>query len=351
MRKKVYEYDILRIIAIFMVVIGHSAYTTIATSFGGVNYLLPENISGAYYSNVFIILRFLSGWVYKFHMPLFFLLSGAVYKIVEKPDESLDTLVVSKVKRLIIPYFLAGALFMFPIKLWCNFYNSQSIFLALGEFWKGVDSGHLWFLLALFWCFILFYICNKYVGKKSIFLLLILSFIMQQYYTIINVNICEFQKGVSYLFWFSLGYCFELKRKKINVTSKWIFFIVCVTLMIMDYLNGYFLDEFVSIIIYSFAMYLLADLIYTYFYKIVNTELYNIVSRNAMFIYLFHDPLEYVCLKVAFHFNLLTYNWGCHLYLISRTIGVIIASILLGEAIASIKNRLSKSRLHLLIFQ
>lgn len=340
MKKKIYEYDILRIIATIMVVIGHSAYTSISTVYGGVNYILPENISAVYNSNLFYFIRILSGWVYKFHMPLFFILSGAIYKIVEKPDERLDTLVLKKVKRLVIPYLLAGIFFMFPIKLFTNFYNSQTIFDALSVFLKGGDSGHLWFLLALFWCFVVFYICNKYIGRKSIFVLLILAYVIQQKSYLINIDFGGLQTGLSYFFWFTLGYCFELIRNKINIINKWLFFITGVFIIVIDYLNGYFLDTYSCIIIYSLCAYLFADLIYVYFHRIVESKIFKILSRNAMFIYLFHDPLEYICLKYAFHYNILTTNWGCYLYLTIRTIGVILISIIIGEVIYFINHKL-----------
>jgi hypothetical protein len=279
-------------------------------------------------------------------MPLFFLLAGAVYKISEKPDEHLNELVIKKVKRLIVPYFLTGIFFMFPIKYLCDFYNSQSIFKALNAFWKGKESGHLWFLVALFWCFIIFYFCNKYIGRKSIFALLIVAYIIQQIPNFIKFDFFQLQEGLAFFFWFSLGYSFEIIRPKINIVYKWILFVAAAIIIGFDYLNGYFLNTFFCISIYSLETFLLADLIYHYFHKIVEFKLYKIILRNAMFIYLFHDPLEYICLKFSFQYNLLTFNWGCYLYLIIRTFGVIIISVLIGEIIRSVKRKIISYRLY-----
>ena len=33
----------------------------------------------------------------------------------------------------------------------------------------GGNSGHLWFLIALFWCFVIFYPLEKYVFRRNIF--------------------------------------------------------------------------------------------------------------------------------------------------------------------------------------
>ena len=55
-------YDWLRLIATIFVVIGHSAYLTIKTTYGGVAYELPTNVNHIYSSAVLTWLRFLSGW-------------------------------------------------------------------------------------------------------------------------------------------------------------------------------------------------------------------------------------------------------------------------------------------------
>ena len=57
-REKVYDW--VRLIATIFVVIGHSAYLKIHTAHGGVDYILPTNISPVYNSQFLVYLRFLS---------------------------------------------------------------------------------------------------------------------------------------------------------------------------------------------------------------------------------------------------------------------------------------------------
>ena len=71
-------YDWLRVIGTLFVLIGHNSYLSIHTEIGGVDYVLPSNVHAVYYSLPFELFRGLSGRVYGFHMPLFFVLSGAV---------------------------------------------------------------------------------------------------------------------------------------------------------------------------------------------------------------------------------------------------------------------------------
>lgn len=77
----VFLYDWIRLFATLCVVVGHSAYLNITTALGGVSYEVPQYASHFYYCAAFKILRVLAGWVYGFHMPLFFMLSGAVFHI------------------------------------------------------------------------------------------------------------------------------------------------------------------------------------------------------------------------------------------------------------------------------
>ena len=76
MKNRIIEYDTLRIMAVITVVIGHSAYL----EWGGDNGFIScvsDIYSPVMWSIPIRILQFLSGWVYSFHMPLFFILSGA----------------------------------------------------------------------------------------------------------------------------------------------------------------------------------------------------------------------------------------------------------------------------------
>lgn len=122
------DYDLLRIFAILFVVIGHSAYYSVTGEYGAINYQLPQNLSLAYNSTIMNIQRYVAGWVYGFHMPLFFILSGSVFGI--SSSYSFDTLCVKKIKRLVIPHFLYCLGFMIPVKWMANFYDNTTVNVA-----------------------------------------------------------------------------------------------------------------------------------------------------------------------------------------------------------------------------
>lgn len=261
--KRVSVYDWLRLIATLFVVIGHSAYLNIQTTYGGVAYELPVHVSAAYYSSILNFFRTMAGWVYGFHMPLFFFLSGAVLNL--RPLKKFDDICVDKIKRLLVPYFTVGIFFMLPVKYLSGFYTKENLLLAVNGFWQGADSGHLWFLIALFWCMIVFVSIIKVLGKlgcSSNYVLLLIAGIIQLIYAKLPFDVLGLKQGLSYIFWFAAGYLFETIRKteegKWSVVEKIVVLIGCI---LGVYLNFKYkiLNSFFTIILGCFFTYMMAS--------------------------------------------------------------------------------------------
>ena len=79
------EYDILKVVAILMVLVSHSTYYIISTKYGGIDYqqYLEQNMSLVLYK-IFDKVREI---LYYFHMPMFMALSGAFYYLQVKRDK------------------------------------------------------------------------------------------------------------------------------------------------------------------------------------------------------------------------------------------------------------------------
>lgn len=127
-RKYFNDYDLLRIIAILFVVLGHSAWIDSAGEYGALHYQLPANLAPAYNSWLLTAQRYLVGWIYGFHMPLFFILSGAVYGISDRYN--FDTLCWKKIKRLFIPFWIYCLGFTIPVMWMANFYDNSTVNVA-----------------------------------------------------------------------------------------------------------------------------------------------------------------------------------------------------------------------------
>lgn len=49
---------------------------------------------------------FIFVWIYSFHMPLFFITSGILYRIKKSGEEKYSNLIQKKIKTLLIPYLI-----------------------------------------------------------------------------------------------------------------------------------------------------------------------------------------------------------------------------------------------------
>lgn len=342
MKKRVEIYDWVRLWATILVILGHSAFTELHTDFGGVVYEIPSNVNWVYETRIFDFYIRLPGWIYGFHMPLFFILSGAVLAL--KPIAGFDDFIKNKVKRLMIPYFFYGCLFMIPIRYITGFYEKDKVFKAIRGVLYGGESGHLWFLPALFWSMIIFVIIQKITARwtDSLFILVFIALVVKLTYQYIPVDILGLKLGLSYLIWFTLGYVFENERKKLSeVKVKQLFIILVVLIVISVFCWGRIsLPEFFSVTIGSLLVIVMSDICSRLFSNISEKRIWNIVIRNLFYVYIFHDPFEYLFMKLAFDYNWLTYSWGCVLYALCRTVAVFIIGVLLGELIGFMKKKM-----------
>lgn len=154
MEKRRVELDVLRVILAALVVLGHGSFYTLKTAFGGVDYggLLGRD-------TVFHgVISGLSSWIYTFHMPAYFCLSGAVFALELRRGKypSLGRLAAAKARRLLAPLCFVWLAWNIPLKWVSGYYAGQAhpLGAALVQifFPEGV---YLWFLEALFLVFLL----------------------------------------------------------------------------------------------------------------------------------------------------------------------------------------------------
>ena len=118
----------------------------------------------------------LFNWIYSFHMPLFFFLSGMVAN--EKKLNNFPAYVKKKAMARIFPYFIIVAL-GFIICMIIPSYRAD----VIADGWYSQIThilwycrpvylyiGQVWFLIALFWSEIFFYGWYKLVGKRHVIL-------------------------------------------------------------------------------------------------------------------------------------------------------------------------------------
>lgn len=160
--------------------------------------------------------------IYSFHMPLFFFLSGAVFKI--KSD--FKTFFIKKVKALVRPYFYFGSvillffIFIDFILGKCTFLKEMKLlllFLLQRRFLV------LWFISCLFWLnLIAYFLFSSKISERNKIIFSCISAITGQLYYKLggkplfwNVDVC-----LMALIFFHLGYLYRLNYTYINEKIK-----------------------------------------------------------------------------------------------------------------------------------
>ncbi len=149
-KKRIYWVDILRGLAMFIVVYGHTSKST------EIKHI-----------------------IYSFHMPLFFLISGMTI-LFEKKDLNIKEFLLKKVKSLLIPYFLLNIVLL-PLSYFNGNIGAVAKF-SIPEFLIGIvysnnlgsydmPANATWFITTLFLVEVLFYFLKKYLkGDKELLL-------------------------------------------------------------------------------------------------------------------------------------------------------------------------------------
>lgn len=329
-------YDVIRILAALLVVLGHSTYLTITTDHGGIDYAVPQNVSAVYRSGFFKAWLYLSAWVYRFHIPLFFMLSGSVLAL--SPIENFKTLLIKKTRRLLLPFFSAGLFFMIPLKLWGGFFDVRHIPEIAAAFLTGHESGHLWFLTALFWCFAVFFLLKKLL-KKGL-LVCAAAGVLYVFSPRLAQGYFDFAFSMQFLIFFAAGYYFDQARPFFEKHPKTVFFLLpCLLALNIADTREHFLPAAGFMAAGCALFYNISFCLAFLFKKTLDSTLFRQISRQTMNVYLYHDPLMIVILYYCMQKELLTTPAGCLLYFFGRTVGVILLSVFTGLIIERGVNR------------
>lgn len=201
MTKRLDEIVLLRPFAILLVVFYHSF-----AIYDG-KWTLPNGVDPS------VAYDWIADVAYSFMLPLFVLISGYLfsYQLFERNKiTSFKGLFASKFKRLLVPCYVYGILYLIIINH-PEIYDIKSFALCAVNLISGV--GHLWFLTMLFWCFVAAYIMN-FIGLSPNLMLLV-SFCL--YF----IGPKTIPLGLGYMCWYLIYFVFGiLFRQKYECLSN-----------------------------------------------------------------------------------------------------------------------------------
>lgn len=215
MKKRWKEIDVLYTIGIILVLIGHS-HSSDWSSFRGTT--LEKAIQ----------------FIYTFHMPLFFFISGFLFQNSHSLQErGYETYIKDKALRLLTPYLFWSLIAAIP-----KYYVENSSFTGVGKAVLDVFInprasvwGHFWFLPVLFLTYVIFGAAKKQIeGYKRIATVLVVTAVI--YFLPIRTNILGLSDLHTSIFFFAVGMAVNLflTEKRLNI-PRWggILWIIAVT--------------------------------------------------------------------------------------------------------------------------
>ncbi len=188
-------YAVLRMFLPILVLLGHAA----------VMYTPDGAVSPAAGST---FLSALAYYIYSFHMPLFFTLSGALwgYQVQRGKYREAGRFLCTKAQRLLIPYFFFGIFIVAPVIVGFGFTQRSYGSYVLHGILLSEDSRHLWYVLALFWVFVFSIGFRPLLEKIHPAVCLSLSLAILYGSQYLPRSVFQIQAALYYQFFFLAGY-------------------------------------------------------------------------------------------------------------------------------------------------
>lgn len=335
-----------------LVVLGHCTYYDIHTDFGGIYYGSQMKNMGIVDTNVHCITSLLTKAIYSFHMPLFMALAGAVFAIQLQKGKylQLSSFIWKKANRLLLPFIIVSVFWSMPLKLYSDYWSASKNFFydfVVGQLLIQGNT-HLWFLPTLFCEFVLFWILFKWFRMDNHTWLLVTILTCFHFIGIlVGVKIFSYVMGVAIYFY--CGYLFERKRNELNevLTGKKILLISlmwCVLFVVSCFSAVGFINKLIHHVILWLTA--LAGMLafYGFCYRITlrngESGYLSWLSKKSMGIYLYSDPLNYLCLSVfvgGFSLFSLGDEYAALMLYILRFIGTFIIAIFVIEILSWVR--------------
>jgi acyltransferase len=303
--------------------------------------------------------NFLKVYIYSFHMPLFFFISGYLLKI--KPNVSSKDIFLKKIKSLLIPY-LWFELILFIFTLSMTFVSNKvikfpdyliSVFYG-NKLYDENYMGALWFLLCLCVTEIIFYYLYSTVKNRLLLTFIIISLsIFGYYYSTLSLIRLPFTLEISFIAisFYGLGYVFRgsnIQKWILNNSNLAIpcFFCINICFVFLNYSYNHsgHLHGRVDMLYLSYNNYFyfyLASISGILFYYLISKYLENLnpvilkyLGMNTLLIMALHIPILMVLQKVlevlykTFNFNFTFLTGGLILF-----ITILIINSIIGELI------------------
>lgn len=278
--------ETLKAFAIFLVAIGHS---------------LPSEK----FIHVPQIAYYFANFIYTFHMPLFFFISGYVL-IKYSRKVSRKDFILNKAKRLLLPYIFYLTLIDISKSILVK-YTTNPVELSASNLlkhiiWPWTASIHsYWFVLVLFMMFMVYSFFMKLLPPRNNFdkKILYLNIAISSFFSLYIYENYNYVKilSIQYLFrdfiYFWLGILCAIYNDKFSfyqiLNKRKYIFIFCFLFNLFFIINGNFINPLLRILLAFSGIF--ASIIFVVWYKEKNLNFLDFMNGKTYSIYLLH-PLS-----------------------------------------------------------
>lgn len=251
-------------------------------------------IIGHIYKSDNVLIR----WIYSFHVPLFFIISGSLLYYKDTVNKNLLSLTINRIKSILIPYIIFCFInIVFELILSPSLETAKWGILQMGVLF---GIGATWFLPALFISEMLFILIYKYINSERIkctiiSILFVIPFVFKSNHIIVTV-IFRSLTSLGYIF---IGYYIFRYINKLDIS--WISIIgIFITSVILSEVNGnvdLYSLRYNNPILYLVCSIIGSILILSTLKKLnnFNTKYLNYLGLNSIVIMATHQNIIRIC--------------------------------------------------------
>ena len=188
-------------------------------------------------------------YIHGFHMPMFFIISGFLYR--EKNNIRTSNIIIKRAKKLLTPYIIFGLL-QYIIWVILNINSNQKLEVLKNLVWINTNklmpiAGALWFLTCIFFVDVIFLCMKRYIKKECImYIMIMIISLLGTYFTRIFSFRLPLAMDVAFtgVGLYFIGYMINKYKDTVLILNvlncKWhINFIAFNIVFVLTMLNGY----------------------------------------------------------------------------------------------------------------
>ncbi|MBR6436180.1 MAG: acyltransferase family protein [Thermoguttaceae bacterium] len=284
-------------------------------------------------------------WIFSFHMPIFFFLSG--YCFNSNSSISPINYFLKKVQSLIIPYIifcLIGIVITLFIPPWKTSIDWNCALFQIFRYAQpsAIHMGTVWFLIALFWTQIEFYSLWS-LFRKCPAIIFLISFSLL-YITFIGYSTYKLKLSTSFIGLFFVVAGYYSRRWQIFTQNRsfkvylCLLLSLCLLTWISIYLNGHvnICDCYLG---NSLFLFILASLSGIYFWTqlsclLPSWKVLQYIGQNTLLLFVFHPFFITIILSIVNKLTGMHYAGTGKEFPISVSFGIILSFIILFTMLA-----------------